>query len=52
MMMIFVIESLGPAFGFEAYPNMTRWLAGINKRPAFVKAEAAGGATDLGAFLR
>jgi hypothetical protein len=50
-MMIFVTEGLGPAFGYENYPNITRWTDAMKLRDAYLKAEAKGGSLDLAAFV-
>lgn len=51
VMMIFVTEGLGPAFGYENYPNITRWTDAMKLRDAYLKAEAKGGSLDLAAFV-
>lgn len=48
--MSFVAESLGPALGYEAYPNTLRWLESMRARPAFIAAEKRGGGLNLKMF--
>lgn len=51
VMMIFVTEGLGPAFGYDKYPNIARWMKAMKSRPAYIKAEEEGGSLDLAAFV-
>jgi glutathione S-transferase len=50
-MMIFPVEGLESGLGYDNYPNIQKWVDLVKARPAYQRAEAKGGPTNLKAFI-
>ena len=51
-MMIFPIEGLESGLSYDKFPHVQAWVERVKARPAYQRAEAKGGPTDLGAFVQ
>lgn len=52
VMMVFPVEGLELALGYEAFPHIKSWFERVSTRPAYLRALEKGGANHLATFTQ